>query len=379
MFHHKWHFIVFSLLFVIASPFLTRAQTPVPPPSNLVYACIDNGDGTPALVTFRDTDMTDHIVGLIVPQTAMVTIYGPTTPPTGVGVYAIRPDAATGGYQRSGQIAKVSTRDDIPVQSLPCSTQYPDLITNNLLRTIPLPVSKDQAVIIQFGADSLLETAEILGVFTLHFRPINGTANADLQLLQLSGGSIEISFPFITEDTRVVLMSNKDVSLRISLTANKDDFLAQNAANPTDGFSHLLAREPVNTDTTQPRATLSLSQIMQEGAVRIYPAVGLISTYPTGGFIRLEMSPVAAQRVEFSQLAVGTVFVRAIQGLQAQYFILNNPNTAYNTLTNEPDMSVPPKTLEVARIDDQTGELIVETPGGDAFIESWFVEVVPPQ
>src|SRR5690349_17416810 len=181
--------IVCSIFFILITPLSTRAQQTDDgqntSASSLIYACIDPEGSTPYLLTFRDADMADHIVGFVVPKKASVTIYSAESN-VAVGVYAIAPDAESGGYRRVGVVAKAYARDDIPVSERLCSSQYSTVITENLHSTIPLPVSEDQAVIVQLGGDNLLDTAEFRGAFTFHFRPENGEAREDIQVIQLS-------------------------------------------------------------------------------------------------------------------------------------------------------------------------------------------------
>jgi hypothetical protein len=189
----------------------------------------------------------------------------------------------------------------------------------------------------------------------------------------MSGGGIELSFPFIKANTRLIVIANKYVDLLVSDPQNTSNFVAKFNSNATEGFSQLLGLEVASTGE---QTTLNLFQMMNEGAVRIYPAFGaILSNYPPNSFMRLEMSPLAARRDDLS----AGVLIRAIKGLQAQYWILTNLNEPYNTLDNPPGATVEPKPLEVVGIDPETHDLQIKTAGGTARIESWFVEVVPPQ
>ncbi len=335
----------------------------------LVFVCVellnpgeDDNVINPYLVSFRDTDLTDHIFGFSIPEEAFITFYSDNTVVPALGIYSIAPDAATGGYRRLSPVSTAYASDDTPGERA-CSVEYPEIITNDLLSTIPLRVSVDQVVVVQIGGDDLLSSAEILGVFTLHFRSLLTGFSEDFQVVQLSGGGIELSFPFLQEDTRFVLVANKEVRVRISYTDSTEDFLAQNSANPRPHFLQALEREQVILDSPE---TLNLFQMMEEGASRIYPHSGLILVYPTGGYLRLEMTPVAAMRDPAFDVGV---IVEPIEGSFPVYVTAESGSS--NTL-NDGD------TANVVQI-DETGQLIISSlkVGEGATVDSWFLEVVP--
>jgi hypothetical protein len=225
-------------------------------------------------------------------------------------------------------------------------------------------------VIVQVGGDNLLDTAPFLGAFTFHFRPESGEAREDIQLIQLSGGGIEVSFPYITESTRLIMIANKEVRLKISFSQIPGDFVATALANPTNALAQLLAQETVDTD---PPTSLNLFQIMQEGAVRVFPAFGVIQTYPTGGFLRLEMTPVAAARDP--QFTAGQALVAlsdAIGFFDPAYApTYDKPNGTPGTL-NQGDKV---KVVEV----DSDGQLMVQSSrvGERTRVDAWLVQVDP--
>ncbi len=334
----------------------------------LVFVCVellDPGEAdnviNPYLVTFRDADLTDHIFGFVIPEDAFITFYSDSTAVPAVGIYSIAPDAATGGYRRLSSMSMAYASEDTPGERA-CSVEYPEIIADDLLSTIPLRVSAEQVVVVQTGGDDLLSSAEILGVFTLHFRSLLTGFSEDFQVVQFSGGGIELSFPFLQEDIRFVLVANKEVRVRISYTDSTDDFLAQNSANPRSRFLQALAREQVVLDAPE---TLDLFQMMEEGVSRIYPHSGLILVYPTGGYLRLEMSPVAAIRDPAFDAGV---IVEPIEGSFPGYVTAETGTS--NTL-NDGD------TVNVVRI-DENGQLIVSSlkVGEGATVDAWFLEVV---
>lgn len=352
MIRNRFFFLL--MFFVLLTP--VHAQNKKP--QGVVYLCVvptnleDGTRGVPYLMGFRKVTL----VGFVVSENATVTVYNDPGVVVAIGVHHILPDAQTGGYRRAGKVATAYTTTNVAAPR-DCAAEYPDLITPDMLATLPLSVSKDQAMMVQAGGDSDLDGAEILGSTAFHFMGTAPESQKNIQVLQLQDSAIDLSFPFLKEDTRFVMLANKNVTVKRSFTDSETDFLSPLISNEHRGFITLMERE-----------ALDLFKLMNEGFFRIYPASGLIEVYPTQGFLRLEIPGSPAHR-EPAFEAGQTVGALNIQGIKARYYLAGRADALGSLETT----SRPIPVVEV----DANGQLVVTASDQTVTIEAWLVEVRP--
>jgi hypothetical protein len=325
--------------------------------ASLVHICIvpidqDGTEHDPYLMTIRQS----QIFGLVIPRDAKITVYGGSESPLAAAVYSITTDAQTGGYRRQSEIASSFARSQIPNGgSRPCSEEYAAVLTADLVSTVPIPVAANYALIVRSGEQGDLESQPFLGTFALHFMEnvVSSNSLTDFQIIQLSEGSIDLSFPFLSSDTRFILIANTEVGIRRSFAA-ADQFLSLLIADTRQLFMQDLQRK-----------SLDLFQIMDQGKVQIYPNSGLISEYPTGGFLKLEMSPDTPNR----HFSTGDT-IRPLAGTRANYFLPDRFGEVYGALLS------PANTAQIAEIDNK-GQLLITDPAGSdkVVIQAWLVEL----
>jgi hypothetical protein len=348
-----WLVLAFTLLGIPA-----HAQQ-----ASLVYICVEPDDvkGVPYLLTFRQT----NLFGILIPEKANLTVYSQEG--ANVSLYGIDPDVQSGGYHRTNKIATAITRMGLPI-SRPCESQYPKskIDLGALAATVPLPVSEDYVALIQTTGDNRLDSQPFLGVFSFNFPdsvPEKNTPRS-FQVIQLDDRAtgIEMSFPFIRQNTRLLLVGNKDVDVRRSF---KDDDTRFSSPLPSDERNLLISQ--LNG------LGLNLFSIMKDGQVRIYPSSGLIIDYQQGGFLRLDIAPSPAGR---DPLFVKGMAIHPLEGAEANYYLLSQPKLTYGKLSN----TTGPNNVDTAIISrevDNSGRLFITDPKGkdDVFVESWLVEV----
>jgi hypothetical protein len=366
---------LFVFLTLYLCCFYVNAQDSEGGEASLVFVCIDpvnqpTEDPTDAyLVIFRDTSL----FGVVVSEASNVMVYSANRLET--AMYAITPDMATGGYRRVDRLATSSTTDSVPSRRL-CDSQYAE-INDNLLATIPLPVTSDHAVLIQaedIDNRELLDNLPFLGVFSFHIQPTVANLQYNFQILQLVGGGMEVKFPFFPQEgeTPYLLVANKDVSVRKSFAGNDEVF---SAATPSDDRSLLTQQLSI--------IGINLFTIIDEANARIYPSDGLYNTYPNGGYLRLEMTQSPSVRIPtFSN---GDM-IRPLEGANSDYYLVSSlGETAWITTQDQAFGQLSSTSLnniaQVTGINEQTGQLSITDPGGqgECLIEAWLVEIVPPE
>lgn len=316
----------------------------------------------PSLITLGGS----QLLGLVIPQDAKVTVFsGPASNLT-LHLYEIATDAQNGGYRATRTV----NRDMYGVNNVSpgarCSGRYSTSLTGDLVASDPAFVSRDRAIIIQTGP--AVDTAvvdDFVGVLSVSIRPSGSVEEAgfirDFQIIQISGGYIDLSLPFLDRDTQVVLIANKDLS--ISESFDGQDWLSLVVANARSSFMKQLARL---------NPPLDLFKLMEEGFIRIYPHAGLFHNFPAGGYLRLMLSETPAAREP--QFREG-VSMRPLEGTRANYYMPHMMNEVAGALF------APQNTAKVHRVDPNTGQLFIidPKPGGtvEMVIQSWLVEVVP--
>lgn len=358
-------------------------------PQELVHICIEppnypssvsNNTFAPYLLTVR----TSTLFGILISENANATVYNATNSFLAAGVYTIAPDANTGGYRRINKLAQTYAQMTVP-RSSACETlsAYSATVTN-LSHTMPLTVSSDHALFVHVGAQNSLageqetvdaeenseqsppieldplDTAPVLGVYSFHIRPVTEEFQQDLQVLQLAPREIDISFPFLQQDTRIAIVSNKEIFLQISLSDDPSEFagLQLQGSDQRPTFIATIARD-VPGDPP-----LLLFQMLKDGLARIYPSHGSKYTYRSGGFIRL--LPSDNQSFRDPQFLVGDE-VCPLAGTEAPYR-LPGQTDVLGTLKED-------NRANIVRIDDLTGELIVNVNNQEVVIEAWLTEV----
>ena len=339
--------LVVILLSVLGGPGMIQAQQ-----GGLIHVCVAPPNANEYLLTFRATTL----FGLIVPQQATITVYADRGD-ISAGVYAINPDAMSGSYVRTEFLVHAETAINVPTGRA-CTTGYADVLTSQLA-TVPIPVSKDHALIVQIGGIDQLNNV-VLGAFSLHFR-IGSEAPTFLnfQILQLSDTDtgIEVYVPFVPGNTPLTVIGNKDFAIRQSFADNDQAFSPSAPAANREFLSQQLAYDSLN-----------MYVMMREAAVRIYPHRGIETSY-LGGYVRLEMAPIAEPRdPQFTEGAT----ITPLGGAPAvPYYVTSNQNEPLGVVQ-------PGGTVQVSRIDVGTGTLYIERPDddGDVIIEAWLMEVV---
>lgn len=330
------------------------------------YLCIKPLDTSisPYLIAFRNTPQ----LGFIFAEDVVVTVYGSSE--FTVGMYHITPDAFSGGYRRDGRIAIVDSTSGLNSEHV-CVLN--DVTLTDLQYTIPLPFSKDQALLIMKNDDSqeeaeVLDHKPFLGSAAIQFMSDRAQFKKSIQIIQLTKDAIDLTFPFVTDsrdpNLRVsvvfVLLANKDISVQTSYTSDEQGFSATVIANNKDFFYEQLQLEQ----------GVNLFDVMNAGKFRFYPAKGLIQTYPSGGFIRLGMSDTPAQR---QPVFVENQWVQVIQleGFKANYYLPDRLDEPWGNLVTTSDPVI------IKRIDER-GQLIISVGERDVILEAWLVETTSP-
>lgn len=338
----------------------------------LLHVCVTPDNGTPAyLITFRDTDLENNTMGMALPDSAQIVVYGTETSNGRFGIFNLAPDAETGGYQLAGEITTGLTRVDIP-RTNACVEEYPEIITEDIPTSSPQQFAPGQGIFLEFistisdsNETSVIPPTSILGAFSLHFRPSLGGFSQDIQLIQTSPGGIEVSFPgILSETTRFVAIGNKDFGVQISFAEFLNRPLQPIPANPRVNFIELLERQRFPIDGEIP---LDLFILMAEGGVRFYPFGGVVYEYPAQGFIRFDTSPIQSEReVSFIANNGETITVIPIVGATPGYDAIENESTQYMGVEDR---------AQVVEVRD--GVLIVTSSrmGLEATVDAWLVTI----
>lgn len=360
----RWTMLMVGLCGLCAGQITTAQESG----ARLLYICVTPNalsvtpnalPAMPYLLVYRDSDVQDDeadAFGLIFPFDAAVTVYSPSPTQTIALLAAITTNAANGSYRQDRPIALSYTESGLSIPR-PCSAEYAEYtgILNASLMTISNPMTPDHALFLQIGGSNLLQTVDVLGAFSLHLHPSSGQ-NFDFQFLQLTGGGFEMTFPFLTENTPFFVVANREFSVRRSFAVNTETFSERIIANERMIFEALLATRSIN-----------LYDLLATSASRIYPAYGVDSDVSVGGYMRLEMSPLAVERT----FSLGDV-VRPLPGAVANYYVRTNLEEPFGVLQS------PENTAVVVEVNAQ-GQLLVTDPRGadPVILESWLVEVSP--
>lgn len=334
------------LLFCLVIPFQTTQALQVP---NELFVCVNPDNRNAYLIPFRG----NNLFGLVIAENATIVVYSINT--VSVTIFPITPDVATGGYIPGRWIAVSLTTNDARRADL-CRTSLRALNIDpeNLLVTIPLPVSVNHMIQIQTGTDNNFVSPNIRGVVAFKFQQ----DVADFQYLQLnSTRMVQMSFPFLDPDETLsyLVVTNRQP---VNISDVFDDGTVGEAI-PTE------AREIFTTRLNN--AGLNLFTIMSNANMRIYPRSGRRTDYVYGTYIQLDMGSSTSQQRDFPE---GYRITRIDGEPRFNSINVANPNIREPHVTSR---SI------IVRIDN--GRLIV-TAGGtgsqELFVEeSWLVDAVP--
>lgn len=369
--------LLLTLFLLFVFPMLMQAQAS----NHFIHVCViptilnsaqdaeSSNVGEPYLITFRDADL----FGLVVPHPANMVIYADTR--VSAALYTISPDVPTGGYHTVERLAQVSTGNQVPIQR-GCGELYRDIISDNLVSTVPLPVSLNHAVVIQNGGDDKLADP-FIGVMGISYGASPGPRRG-FQIIQLtqtgtlsaSGSVLDIKLHFLAPATPFNVITNTNFGLSVSNPNSDKDF-------PPPTFA--ANREYLRSELSS-LYTLDLFSVMRDTKLRIYPRGGLNSNY-LGGYIRLSMTRDPQLLVREPAFAAGDI-VKSIEGAEAQYFRFQKSDSVEPRIFNFQNPAEVlgslkvTGTAEVVEIDAVTGQLIVRNPSGEGavVIESWLVE-----
>lgn len=253
---------------------ISAAQT-----TNDVYLCIVPATRNEYLIPVRG----NNLFGIVIPETATVTVYSPIE--VAVSLHPIVTNARTGGYLPSNAVAAALTSRSA-LSSMPCRDDLEafGLDVSTLLFTVPIPTSIDHMLAIQIGTDDRFAAPTVLGAAAISFQQ----NLADFQIIQLRGdtNTIEISFPFLdpTADLNYIVIGNKTTSLT-------DVFVDGTTGQPVDTEERNVF---INRLTIQ---GLNLYTIVSASKSRLYPHSGRVLPFLPGTYVRIGMSPIAAERV----------------------------------------------------------------------------------
>lgn len=345
-----------AIVVFIAGLFWIPAQTQDAQENALFHICIapigtEGVTEEPYLITFRNTDL----VGFIISEAAAdIVVYSASN--FTAATYPITHDSETGIYRRNSEGERHNAKDQL-INARICSTSYPEIITADLLGIEPISVTPEQIVVVEVGGANRIETQDFLGGFALHFFSNNLRHQKDFQIIQMDeeAAVIEMSFPFLeATTTRFALTANKPVFARRSFV---DDDTVFSASCPSD--RRLIYRKVLDGEETD------LFEMMEDGHFQIYPLRGLVTDYPQGGFLQINMEPERELRApEFTE---GATIRSIIEDENFDYSLLSNPNERAGDLDR----------AQVVRVDE--GQLIVNAIGSSTEVivmQPWLVEVV---
>ena len=321
-------------------------------------------------VTGEEDDNTGYLIGfrgaaefgVLLPTEAMVTLYSPKGVPVAAKIHHVLPDAQSGGYRRAGIVGAAYTTWDV-AQNPPCGEQASALLGDDMRRSMPFPVTANQAILIERSGDgSGLDSLPLVGAMALHFVTPEPVALTDMQLIQIDAAPIDMFFPFMPEYSRLALIANKDVSLEVCYAlAENSPCTRPQLVNERRVFVEDLARE-------QP--PLDLYGLMRAASVRLYPAWGLVLEYPVNGVIRFSLADSPARREPAFEVGQ---YVRPLEleGIIVHFYInrLGTPDLIRGDLDGQ-TVGVP-----VVKVDDR-GQLVIRLSGERRVVEAWLVEVV---
>jgi hypothetical protein len=379
-------YLCLMLVLLGMSYFSAQAQSTSP----LVMACITpmpksaSDTPTPYLIEFGSSSL----FGFVVPQDSNVTLYTTADSPLSAALYSLTTNAQTGGYLRQDRLTDAVYATHSVAGDRPCNVEYPDIITENLLATLPLPVSLNHAILVQVGTpieEALCDTGTtdleckgFLATYSIHFRidpPLEASFQQDFQIIQLRSGNIDVSFPFLSQYlpentlTRIIVVGNKDATLTRQFLGE------ENFVSPVvlDKLSDLVIDLSNRLLVTGAEKSLDLFELMKEGFVRIFPKNGRVYEYPVGGFLRFVLN--ASESSISPAFAVGCQ-VKPIEGTAARYYIPDRLNDPVGELTRSTDIK-PAETAVVDSVTDQGLLQVVVKDGRTMIVESWLVEVIP--
>jgi hypothetical protein len=330
--------------------FYTPAQSQTD--DTMIYICVSPSasESQPYLVAFRNT----RLVGLVLSEDANLVAYSAAN--LSIGLYSISSNAITGSYLRN-TLFSLSNATSETMGERACDEEYPDLNLSSRLATESVQVSHDRIVIFQLGGTDGILGQDFLGAIAVHFFPDNGSYQKNFQIIQMdpTANAIEMSFPFIREDISVpfAVISNKPVSVKRSFVGEDTIFSSACPSDLRSIFMRVLRGEAID-----------LFEMMDEASFQLYPEFGLVTDYPAGGFILIDIGTFLAQR---DPVFIEGQNLSSIDGEEMPYATMDNPDVVAGRLSR----------AQVVRVEAETGRLIARFDNGPEVIilEPWLVEI----
>lgn len=356
------HLVICCFLFIgLQSDVVAQDLTPT------IVFCIDPVDEeqSPYVIEFLDS----ITFGLIIPQDATIHIF--TSDPYIVNLYAINTSARTGGYLVLENLAQVHTLTQIPEDNPCLNEDNSDLFAQFSIRTIPLPISKNHAVVVQQGGDSELSNPfQRIISFTFGIEEDGDLQN--IQIIQNSGIDTFINFrlPDITPNTPFMVVANNDFGIGQSLPDTDPPEFSRERPSDVRSFVQSDLQDLYGQD---------IFELAEASSARIFINSGLLDIY-RGTYIRISLAPNTVERIPPFEV---DGMIRALPSAVASFVSLeqleDNPLRVDIPFNDNPQGQLTGDSVfRVLEIEEATGQLIVDFDGNPAVIESWLVTATTP-
>lgn len=288
----KWVFIIIICMLFSIAPLSAQtddstaedAQSEVVIPTNPVqiFVCIEHR---------QNHNLLDYIasapVGLMFTQDVNVTIYASQDINISVDLISVEPDTATGTYRWVETIVnQANVTNGMPVTTS-CENQYPELELETLNRSISIPASTDQSIVIR-RSEQVLDHEDRSNVFIngavgIIFRDQSETGFPHMQLLRFRDGNmigsddtISLRFPdFSDEPENLYIVSRKRVSY-----IRRDSGGFPSVSKFIDPIDTFISQLHSNEETL-------LDNVLTVGQFRMYVAHGEAIEYPPNGQLEI--------------------------------------------------------------------------------------------
>ncbi len=331
-----------------------------------VYFCVEPNDQEqiPYLIEFWDSS----VFGIMIPEDATITVYA--TEFYTANLFTVNTNAHTGGYITLELLSEVNTFTQIPTEN-PCLTdETRELFATLSLRTIPLPISKHHAIVVQQGTDSeLLNPFQRVISFTFG---IDGeTPMRNIQIIQNSYLDTFLNFRLfdVESSTPFLVIANKDFGIGQSLPDTSPPEFSRE--RPSD------IRSFVQSDLKDLYG-LDIFSLAEESSARIFINSGLLDIY-RGTYIRISLAPDTVERIPpFEADTLIQTLPSATASFVAIEQLIDNPLRIDIPFDDNPQgQATGDSVYRVIEIEESTGQLIIDFDGNPAVIESWLVMPTP--